>query len=53
MRVCIDEAVDENANLPIHTKECKSIGDAVGSHVNWPIHLVSVKEEVNNLITII
>lgn len=49
--VAIDQAVDENAPLPIPTEECKSIGDAVGSHVPWPLHLLKLKDEVKFITT--
>lgn len=41
--VYIEEAVDENAPLPVPTKDCHTIGDAVGSYVLWPKHLVNLR----------
>lgn len=47
MRISIDEAVDESAPLPIPIPgECENIGDAVGSHVAWPEHLIMVQNKV-------
>ncbi|KAL8548275.1 hypothetical protein ACS0TY_007556 [Phlomoides rotata] len=46
MRVSIDEAVDESAPLPIPIpSECENIGDAVGSHVAWPEHLIMMQNK--------
>ena len=42
---CIDHALDENAPLPI-VGECQSIGEAVGSHVSWPKHLIKLRDQV-------
>lgn len=45
--VSIDVAVDPNALLPYPIPNvCDNIGDAVGSHVVWPTHLVMIKEKV-------
>lgn len=41
--VYIDKAVDENAPLTVPTNDCRTIGDAVGSHVLWPKHLVDLR----------
>lgn len=47
IRVSIDEIVDENATLPIPSDDCKNIGDALGCHVTWPMHLLKLKDEVS------
>lgn len=54
IRVAIDTALDEQALLPIPvTEELVTVGQAVGSHVAWPKHLVKLMdEEVNNHATI-
>lgn len=54
IRVAIDAALDEQALLPIPvTEELVTVGQAVGSHVAWPKHLVKLMdEEVNNHATI-
>lgn len=47
MRVAIDEAVDKSGLLPFPIpSECDVIGDAVGTHVAWPQHLLVKKDEV-------
>lgn len=46
MRVAIDEAVVENALLPIPTDEYQTIADVVGSHVAWPKHLIAPRTKV-------
>ena len=38
--VAIDTAIDGTAQLPISTGEVRSIADAVGSQVPWPVHLI-------------
>ncbi|KAH6781926.1 hypothetical protein C2S51_007219 [Perilla frutescens var. frutescens] len=44
--VSIDEAVTPNALLPYPIPNvCDNVGDAVGSQVPWPAHLVEVKEK--------
>ncbi|XP_057786321.1 uncharacterized protein LOC131003786 [Salvia miltiorrhiza] len=45
MRVVIDEAIHEDALLPYPTEDYESIGDAVGSHVEWPIRLFKLRYE--------
>ncbi|XP_073133541.1 uncharacterized protein [Henckelia pumila] len=46
MRIAIDEAVEKSAQLPFPIpNECDTIGDAVGSHVAWPVHLVLMRDE--------
>ncbi|XP_057775356.1 uncharacterized protein LOC130994326 [Salvia miltiorrhiza] len=45
MRVVIDEAIHEDARLPYPTEDYESIGDAVGSHVEWPIRLFKLRYE--------
>lgn len=54
IRVAIDASLDEQALLPIPvTEELVTVGQAVGSHVAWPKHLVKLMdEEVNNHATI-
>ncbi|KAL8467897.1 hypothetical protein ACS0TY_031225 [Phlomoides rotata] len=42
MRVSIDVVVDANALLPFQTSECKTVQDAIGSHVAWPVHLINL-----------
>ncbi|XP_073124125.1 uncharacterized protein [Henckelia pumila] len=46
MRFSIDEAVEKLAHLPFPiSNECDTIGDAVGTHVAWPAHLVKMQDE--------
>ncbi|KAK9949471.1 hypothetical protein M0R45_004990 [Rubus argutus] len=46
IRVAIDAALDEQALLPIPvTEELVTVGQAVGSHVAWPKHLVKLMDE--------
>ncbi|PRQ48579.1 putative Ulp1 protease family catalytic domain, putative transposase, Ptta/En/Spm, plant [Rosa chinensis] len=46
IRVAIDNALDEQALLPIPvTGELATVGQAVGSHVAWPKHLVKLMNE--------
>ncbi|XP_073155493.1 uncharacterized protein [Henckelia pumila] len=46
MRISIDEAVEKLAHLPFPiSNECDTIGDAVGTHVAWPAHLVKMQDE--------
>ena len=48
MRISIDKAIDQSAPLPVAIPSaCQSIGDAVGGHVAWPVHLISMRDEVN------
>lgn len=46
VRVSIDEVVDDNAPLPIPFNNCKNIGDALGCHVTWPMHMLKLHDEV-------
>ncbi|KAH6787600.1 hypothetical protein C2S52_007152 [Perilla frutescens var. hirtella] len=46
VRVAIDEAVDENASLPFPILDVSNnVGNAIGSHVAWPAHLVVAREK--------
>ncbi|XP_042382272.1 uncharacterized protein LOC121974982 [Zingiber officinale] len=46
MRVSIDEAVEKSAPLPYPIpSEFEVIGDAVGTHVAWPKHLIVNQDE--------
>ncbi|XP_073274139.1 uncharacterized protein [Primulina huaijiensis] len=46
MRVTIDEAMQKSALLPISIpNECENVGDAVGTHVAWPNHLIMLRQE--------
>ncbi|XP_073123545.1 uncharacterized protein [Henckelia pumila] len=47
MRVSIDEALQKSARLPIPIipYECELVGDVVGTHVAWPIHLIVLRHE--------
>ncbi|XP_073041868.1 uncharacterized protein [Primulina eburnea] len=46
MRVSIDEAMQKSALLPIPIpNECENVGDAVGTHVAWPNHLIMLRQE--------
>ncbi|XP_073274140.1 uncharacterized protein [Primulina huaijiensis] len=48
MRVTIDEAMQKSALLPISIpNECENVGDAVGTHVAWPNHLIMLRQEVH------
>ncbi|KAL8481017.1 hypothetical protein ACS0TY_027524 [Phlomoides rotata] len=52
MRVSIDAVVDANALLPFQTSECKTVQDAIGSHVAWPVHLINLHIQVNIILKI-
>ncbi|KAL8485947.1 hypothetical protein ACS0TY_028018 [Phlomoides rotata] len=52
MRVSIDAVVDANAFLPFQTSECKTVQDAIGSHVAWPVHLINLQIQVNIILKI-
>ncbi|KAL8499020.1 hypothetical protein ACS0TY_022107 [Phlomoides rotata] len=52
MRVSIDAVVDANALLPFQTSECKTVQDAIGSHVAWPVHLINLQIQVNIILKI-
>ncbi|KAL8476797.1 hypothetical protein ACS0TY_029193 [Phlomoides rotata] len=52
MRVSIDAVVDANALLPFQTSECKTVQDAIGSHVAWPVHFISLQIQVNIILKI-
>ncbi|KAK6150920.1 hypothetical protein DH2020_015852 [Rehmannia glutinosa] len=46
MGISIDEALDESAALPVpNSSTYLSVGDVVGSHVAWPIHLIKTRDE--------
>ncbi|XP_073034989.1 uncharacterized protein [Primulina eburnea] len=46
IRVSIDEAVDKSTPLPVPIpSECETIGDAVGTFVVWPEHLIVKSNE--------
>ncbi|XP_042432737.1 uncharacterized protein LOC122019324 [Zingiber officinale] len=46
MRVSIDEAMQKSACLPVPIpNECETIGDAVGTHVAWPKHLLMLRQK--------
>lgn len=46
MRVSIDEACQKSACFPVPIPhECELVGDAVGTHVAWPTHLIVVQHE--------
>ncbi|XP_073137488.1 uncharacterized protein [Henckelia pumila] len=46
MCIAIDEAVEKSAQLPFPIpNECDTIGDAIGCHVSWPVHLVLMQDE--------
>ncbi|KAH6787328.1 hypothetical protein C2S52_006880 [Perilla frutescens var. hirtella] len=46
VRVAIDESVDENASLPFPIPDVSNnVGNAIGSHVAWPAHLVVAREK--------
>lgn len=46
MHVSIDKAVDRLAHLPFSIpNECDTVGDAIGTHVAWPAHLVVMQDE--------
>ncbi|XP_073118799.1 uncharacterized protein [Henckelia pumila] len=46
MRVSVDEAVEKSALLPFPIpNECDTVGDAIGTHVSCPAHLVVMKDE--------
>lgn len=45
LRVCIDQSFEDDAILPF-PGECDSVGEAVGSHVAWPTHLIKKKDKV-------
>ncbi|XP_073120039.1 uncharacterized protein [Henckelia pumila] len=46
MRVSIDEALQKSARLPVPIPhECELVGDAVGTHVAWPTHLIILRHE--------
>lgn len=51
--VVIDQAIDGKAELPIPMYECELIGDAVGSQVAWPKHLVKLRVRFIFCITIL
>lgn len=45
MRVSIDKALQKSARLPVPIpNECEIVGDAVGTHVAWPKHLIVLHE---------
>ncbi|KAH6835404.1 hypothetical protein C2S53_003255 [Perilla frutescens var. hirtella] len=45
--VSIDEVVNPKALLPYPILDiCENVGDALGSHVAWPTHLVLIKENM-------
>ncbi|KAL8557229.1 hypothetical protein ACS0TY_004608 [Phlomoides rotata] len=46
MRVAINEVVVKNVLLPIPTDELQLIGDAVGSLVAWPKHLIATRTKM-------
>ncbi|XP_075493567.1 uncharacterized protein LOC142531353 isoform X3 [Primulina tabacum] len=46
MHVSIDNAVDKLTHLPFPIpNECHTVGDAIGTHVAWPAHLVVMQDE--------
>lgn len=45
-KVSIDEVIKEASFLPVETQEHKTVGDARGSFVAWPKHLVQCDTEV-------
>ncbi|KAL8541244.1 hypothetical protein ACS0TY_002482 [Phlomoides rotata] len=49
MRVSIDAIVDANALLPFQTSECKTVQDAIGSHVAWPVHLINLQIQASQV----
>lgn len=47
MRVSIDEALEKSTHLPYPIpSECELIGEAVGTHVAWPKHLIVKQDEL-------
>ncbi|KAL8524423.1 hypothetical protein ACS0TY_014130 [Phlomoides rotata] len=52
MCVSIDAVVDANALLPFQTSKCKTVQDAIGSHVAWPVHLINLQIQVNIILRI-
>lgn len=48
VRVAVDHAVDGSASLPVPIPgECACIGEAIGTHVAWPVHLIRIANKVN------
>ncbi|KAL8473884.1 hypothetical protein ACS0TY_030662 [Phlomoides rotata] len=49
VRVSIDTEVIPKAKLPIRTNEFMCVGEAVGSHVAWPVGLMTLHKKQNIL----